>query len=403
MSRWAALLLAALVAVWNAKCFLPAPSARTLPEAPRLASSDAEASEIGSSFSPLTVGAAMGLMAAAVGSRQVMSRSRAGVARAADKNDGSVRQLLGMKGAGDEEVPLWKIRLQLCKPVTWPPLVLGCVSGASASGNFTWETQNFVLLFIAMFISGPCLTGFTQTINDWYDREIDAINEPYRPIPSGRITESQVWEQIWALLITGLSLALGLDYYVGHIPSGPPTVFLVALVGVFLAYIYSAPPLKLKVNGWTGGYALGWSYVSLPWLCGQALFGTLSLEVFLLVTFYSIAGIGISIVNDFKSIEGDRKLGLDSIPVMYGVDTSKYLVCGLIDTVQLCVAAYLVSINETNYALGLLALMVPQLLAQKVFLEDPIGGDVKFQASSLPFFQFGIIVAASAIGDSPFH
>ena len=36
-----------------------------------------------------------------------------------------------------------------------------------------------------MVLSGPCLTGFCQTINDWYDRDLDAINEPYRPIPSG--------------------------------------------------------------------------------------------------------------------------------------------------------------------------------------------------------------------------
>lgn len=36
-----------------------------------------------------------------------------------------------------------------------------------------------------MLMSGPLLTGYTQTINDYYDKEIDAINEPNRPIPSG--------------------------------------------------------------------------------------------------------------------------------------------------------------------------------------------------------------------------
>lgn len=53
----------------------------------------------------------------------------------------------------------------------------------------------------------------SQTINDWYDREIDAINEPYRPIPSGRITEPQVIGQIWALLLGGLGLAGLLDLW----------------------------------------------------------------------------------------------------------------------------------------------------------------------------------------------
>lgn len=58
--------------------------------------------------------------------------------------------------------------------------------GAAASGNYEWNnpTQIAQLLTCCM-MSGPFLTGYTQTINDYYDREIDAINEPYRPIPSG--------------------------------------------------------------------------------------------------------------------------------------------------------------------------------------------------------------------------
>lgn len=62
----------------------------------------------------------------------------------------------------------------------------GVVCGAAASGNYVWNdpTQVAQLLTCCM-MSGPFLTGYTQTINDYYDREIDAINEPYRPIPSG--------------------------------------------------------------------------------------------------------------------------------------------------------------------------------------------------------------------------
>ena len=55
--------------------------------------------------------------------------------------------------------------------------------------------------FACMLMSGPLLAGFTQTINDYYDREIDAINEPYRPIPSGAIPLGQVKLQIWVCLL----------------------------------------------------------------------------------------------------------------------------------------------------------------------------------------------------------
>jgi len=145
--------------------------------------------------------------------------------------DGSadLRQLLGVKGAS-ETTDIWKIRLQLTKPVTWIPLVWGVMCGAAASGNYHWIWNPFdpndrnVMLgledtakgLVAMILAGPFLTGYTQTINDWYDRDIDAINEPNRPIPSGRISEGEVIFQIWFLLLGGLGISYGLDVWCGH-------------------------------------------------------------------------------------------------------------------------------------------------------------------------------------------
>jgi len=114
--------------------------------------------------------------------------------------------------------------------------------------------------------------------------------------------------QIWTLLFGSLGLAYGLDVWCAH---EFPTLLALSVFGSFISYIYSAPPLKLKMNGWSGSFALGASYISLPWWCGQAVFGTLDNPVYwILPIFYSIAGLGIAIVNDFKSVEGDRELGL---------------------------------------------------------------------------------------------
>lgn len=129
------------------------------------------------------------------------------------------------------------------------------------------------------------------------------------------------------------------------------------------------------------------------------MFGELSWPVTILTIFYSIAGLGIAIVNDFKSIEGDRKLGLQSLPVAFGVDTAKWLTVGTIDLTQLAVAAYLYSIGETTYALVLLGLIAPQMFFQfKYFLPDPIANDVKYQASAQPFLVFGILATGLAVG-----
>uniref|UniRef100_A0A0C9S2U0 Chlorophyll synthase, chloroplastic n=1 Tax=Wollemia nobilis TaxID=56998 RepID=A0A0C9S2U0_9CONI len=314
-------------------------------------------------------------------------------APASNQGSSNINQLLGMKGAA-QETDKWKIRLQLTKPVTWAPLIWGVVCGAAASGNFHWNVEDVAKSICCMILSGPLLTGYTQTLNDWYDREIDAINEPYRPIPSGAISESEVITQIWVLLLGGLGLAAALDIWAGH---NFPTVFYIAVGGSLLSYIYSAPPLKLKQNGWIGNFALGSSYICLPWWAGQALFGTLAPDVMVLTVLYSIAGLGIAIVNDFKSIEGDRAMGLQSLPVAFGVDTAKWICAGAIDITQLSVAGYLFATGKLYYALALLGLITPQIILQfKYLLKDPIKYDVKYQGSAQPFLVLGLLVTALA-------
>jgi chlorophyll/bacteriochlorophyll a synthase len=306
------------------------------------------------------------------------------------------RQLLGMKGAAPGETSIWKIRLQLMKPITWIPLIWGVVCGAASSGEYTWTLENFLKSATCMLLSGPLLTGYTQTINEFYDRELDAINEPYRPIPSGAISLPQVITQAWVLLLAGIGLAYVLDVWSGH---EFPTITVMALIGTFIAYIYSAPPLKLKQNGWLGTYALGSSYIALPWCTGHALFGQLDWKIVVMTVVYSFAGLGIAIVNDFKSIEGDKQLGLKSLPVMFGVKTASWICVTMIDVFQIAIAAYLIYIHQQLYAAILLLLVIPQITFQDMyFLRDPLNNDVKYQASAQPFLVLGMLVAGLAIG-----
>jgi len=339
----------------------------------------------------------------------------------AEVTDGSagIRQLLGLKGAAGANSSLfnWKIRLQLMKPATWVPLVWGVACGAAASGNYhaiwnlfgdapttdSWAVvgEDTLKALGAMTLSGPLLCGFTQTINDWFDRDLDAINEPYRPIPSGAISPTEVYIQIFALLFGGLALAHQLDVWAGN---ELPVITGLAAFGSFIAYIYSAPPLKLKANGWTGTYALGSSYIALPWWCGHAMFnaGSFTPQEVILTVLYSIAGLGIAIVNDFKSIEGDRALGMNSLPVAFGIDKAKWLCVASIDLTQLGVAAFLYAIGEQFYAYILFGLILPQMFSQVSFLQDPVANDVKYQAAAQPFLVFGILTTALAIGHHTF-
>ena len=308
------------------------------------------------------------------------------------------RQLLGMKGASGTS-NIWKLRLQLMKPVTWIPLIWGVICGAAASGHYEWKLDHVLAAFACMLMSGPLLAGFTQTINDYYDREIDAINEPYRPIPSGANPLGQVKLQIWTLLLAGLGVSFGLDLWAGH---ENPVVFLLALGGSFVSYIYSAPPLKLKQNGWLGNYALGASYIALPWWAGQALFGQLTWSTAILTLAYSLAGLGIAVVNDFKSVEGDRELGLQSLPVAFGIKMASWISAGMIDVFQLAMVAVLIAIDQHFAAVLLVLLIIPQMTFQDIWLlRDPVEFDVKYQASAQPFLVLGMLVTAIAVGHSP--
>ena len=128
--------------------------------------------------------------------------------------------------------------LQLLKPVTWfPPMwAFGC--GVVSAGLPIFE--NWPLLVAGLLLSGPLVCGTSQAVNDWFDRHVDAINEPNRPIPSGRVPGR--WGLYIAILWTLLSLIVAA--LIG------PVVFWAAVFGLAAAWAYSAPPFRLKANGW---------------------------------------------------------------------------------------------------------------------------------------------------------
>jgi chlorophyll synthase len=144
---------------------------------------------------------------------------------------------------------------------------------------------------------------------------------------------------------------------------------------------------------------LGASYIALPWWTGHALFGDLNWTIAILTLIYSMAGLGIAVVNDFKSVEGDRQLGLKSLPVMFGIATAAWICVLAIDIFQMGIAAYLVSIGQNLYATILIFLVIPQIVFQDMyFLRDPLKNDVKYQASAQPFLVLGMLVTGLALG-----
>jgi chlorophyll synthase len=278
--------------------------------------------------------------------------------------------------------------LELLKPVTWFPPMWAYTCGAVASGESF--SGRWGLLAVGVVLSGPMVCATSQAVNDWYDRHVDAINEPQRPIPSGRMPGR--WGLYMAIIWTLLSLAV--SSLLG------PWGFGAAVVGLLLAWAYSAPPLRLKLNGWWGCAACGICYEGLAWVTGSAVMAgghAPGLQSLLLAALYSAGAHGIMTLNDFKAIEGDRQMGIASLPVRLGVQGAARTACLFMVLPQLAVAAALFSWGRPLHACAVLALVVAQGLMMRRLLGNPVKQALWYSGFGVPLFVSGMMVSAFAL------
>lgn len=290
--------------------------------------------------------------------------------------------------SGARSLPSLSASLELLKPLTWfaPMWALGC--GVVSAG--VPIAENWAAVLGSILLAGPLVCGTSQAANDWYDRHVDAINEPDRPIPSGRIPGR--WGLGIALIWTGLSLLVGA--LLGK------WVFLAAIVGLALAWAYSAPPFRLKLNGWFGNAAVGLCYEGLPWFTGAAALTIAqpSGHSTLLALLYSLGAFGIMILNDFKAIEGDKELGIRTLPVQMGVKPAAIFACVTMAVPQLAVVALLAARGDQPYAAVVAALLLAQIVMMPALVEDPRKRSPLYNATGTTCFVFGMLASAIAVG-----
>jgi chlorophyll synthase len=277
--------------------------------------------------------------------------------------------------------------LELLKPITWfPPMwALGC--GIVSSG--VSPGQRWPLIAAGVLLAGPMVCGTSQAVNDWYDRHVDAINEPDRPIPSGRIPGQ--WGLYIAVIWTALSLVVATSLGTWG--------FVAAIVGLVLAWAYSAPPIRLKQNGWFGNAACGLCYEGLPWFTGAAVMSAASPDwrIIVIALLYSLGAHSIMTLNDFKSVEGDRRMGIDSLPVLLGVGNAARLACLVMAVPQVGVVALLANWQRPVYAAVVGALLVAQLVLMAHFLKSPRERAPWYNGTGISCYVIGMLVSAFAL------
>ena len=278
--------------------------------------------------------------------------------------------------------------LELLKPVTWFPPMWAFACGVVSSGQSIPEQWPLVLG--GLVLAGPIVCATSQAVNDWFDRHVDAINEPNRPIPSGRIPGH--WGLAIAVAWTALSLVWA--WQLGD------WAFKATLLALLLAWGYSAPPFRFKQDGWLGNAACGLSYEGLAWITGAAVMlggewpGS---QILTLALLYSLAAHGIMTLNDFKAIEGDRQMGVWSLPVQLGVKRAAGTACWVMLLPQLVVVALLLRWTpDWSYGLAVLLLIYAQVPLMYRFMKDPVKQALGLSAFGVPLLVAGMMVSAFA-------
>jgi chlorophyll synthase len=277
---------------------------------------------------------------------------------------------------------------ELLKPITWFPPMWAFACGVVASG--VSPDGRWPIIVIGVLLAGPLVCATSQAVNDWFDRHVDAINEPARPIPSGRMPGR--WglyvAVAWTLLSLLVATALG------------PWGFGAAVAGLVLAWAYSAPPLRLKENGWWGNAACGLCYEGLAWVTGAAVMAGGAMpdaRSLALAGLYSLGAHGIMTLNDFKAVDGDRQMGVRSLPVQLGVGRAAAVASWTMALPQVVVIGLLLGWDRPWHAAAVAALLCVQAVMMRWFVASPTQRALFYSGFGVPLFVAGMMVAAFAL------
>lgn len=159
------------------------------------------------------------------------------------------------------------------------------------------------------------ICGSGNVLNDYYDLEIDKINAPKRPIPSGRMSPKTAFNYSLVLFLGGIIIS----YFINM------ESLIIAIIASVLLTVYAKYGKKM---GFLGNIIVA-SLVGFTLIYGALSIypqGVLS-KTIILALCAVLANIAREIIKDIEDLEGDKKSGTLSLPSVYGVKTSKNISC----------------------------------------------------------------------------
>ena len=277
--------------------------------------------------------------------------------------------------------------LELIKPVTWFPPMWAFLCGVVSVGAL--NSNNTILILSGLLLAGPLVCGMSQAVNDWCDRHVDAINQPERPIPSGRVSAG--WGFFTGIIMSATSIIFA--YYLGSL------IFFATVTGVLAAWLYSLEPIRLKRSAIFGPGVVAICYEGLPWFTGAAIF-TISLpnkEVLIVLSLYALGAHGIMTMNDFKATKGDKLLGINSLPVILGRKLATLVACLIMLFPQLIVMSLFYFWGSLILAITLAVCVLLQSLSMIFLIQDPEKNTPFFNMTGVLLYIAGMMLSANGL------
>jgi len=277
--------------------------------------------------------------------------------------------------------------LELIKPVTWFPPMWAFLCGVVSVGAL--NSNNTILILAGLLLAGPLVCGMSQAVNDWCDRHVDAINQPERPIPSGRVSAG--WGFFTGITMSAISILFA--YYLGSL------IFFATIIGVLAAWLYSLEPIRLKRSAIFGPGVVAICYEGLPWFTGAAIF-TISLpnkEVLIVLSLYALGAHGIMTMNDFKATKGDKLLGINSLPVILGRKPATLVACLIMLFPQLIVISLFYFWGSLILAITLAVCVLLQSLSMIFLIRDPEKNTPFFNMTGVLLYIAGMMLSANGL------
>ena len=196
--------------------------------------------------------------------------------------------------------------LRIIRPLNCLMMGFAVIVGASLV-----SALNFSINLLLGFVTSFTLTGASMAINDYYDREIDAINEPNRPIPSGAVSPKEALSFAAVLSLVGFAAAL--------ITS--KSCLIVAVIAWMIFVTYTT---KGKRTGLPGNLLVS-TCVVIPFIYGGFVVENLKLSAILFAAMAFLSNTGREVAKGIVDVEGDRSQNVRTIALLFGERTAAVL------------------------------------------------------------------------------